>query len=75
MTDPARDGLISLSPYRARCVAAVFERMFPAGVHGPGAVDIGAVGYLDRALAGHDRHLREAYQLGLDALDRVARER
>ena len=75
MTDPARDGLISLSPYRARCVAAVFERMFPAGAHGPGAVDIGAVGYLDRALAGHDRHLREAYQLGLDALDRVARER
>jgi gluconate 2-dehydrogenase alpha chain len=73
--DPARDGLLSLSPHQARTVAAVFERMFPAGEDGPGAVEIGAVAFLDRALAGHDRHLRESYQLGLAALDRAARER
>ena len=72
MTDT---GLLSLSPYRARCVAAVFEAMFPAGPDHPGAVDIGAVAYLDRALAGHDRHQRDAYDLGLDALDREARRR
>ena len=69
------DGLLSLSPYRARCVAAVFEAMFPAGSDHPGAVEIGAVAYLDRALAGHDRHQRDAYDLGLDALDREARRR
>jgi len=68
-------GLLSLSPYRARCVAAVFEAMFPAGPDHPGAVEIGAVAYLDRALAGHDRHQRDAYDLGLDALDREARRR
>jgi gluconate 2-dehydrogenase alpha chain len=68
-------GLLSLSPYRARCVAAVFEAMFPAGPDHPGAVEIGAVVYLDRALAGHDRHQRDAYDLGLDALDREARRR
>ena len=72
MTDT---GLLSLSPYRARCVAAVFEAMFPAGSDHPGAVEIGAVAYLDRALAGHDRHQRDAYDLGLDALDREARRR
>ncbi len=73
--DPARDGLLSLNPHQARTVAALFERMFPAGEDGPGAVEIGAVTYLDRALAGHDRHLRESYQLGLAALDRAARDR
>jgi gluconate 2-dehydrogenase alpha chain len=72
--DPARDGLVTLSPYRARTVAAVFERMFPAGEDHPGAVEIGAVSYLDRALSGHDRHLCTDYQLGLDALDHAARD-
>lgn len=71
--DPDRDGLVSLNPYEARTVAAVFERMFPPGDDWPGAVALGAVTFLDRALAGHDRHLREAYHLGLAALDRAAR--
>jgi len=74
-TDPARDGLVSLSPYRAGTLAAIAERMFPAGPDHPGAVGIGVVTYVDRALAGHDRHLRDDYDLGLDALDRAARDR
>ncbi|WP_219415580.1 GMC family oxidoreductase [Pseudonocardia nigra] len=73
--DPGRDGLISLSPYEARIAAAIFERMFPPGPDFPGAVDIGVITYLDRALAGHDRHLRDIYHLGLAALDRAARDR
>jgi gluconate 2-dehydrogenase alpha chain len=71
--DPGRDGLVSLNPYEARTVAAVFERMFPPGRDWPGAVALGAVTFLDRALAGPDRDQREAYHLGLAALDRVAR--
>jgi gluconate 2-dehydrogenase alpha chain len=74
-SDPDRDGLISLNPYEGRTVAAVFERMFPACDDVPGAVGIGAVTYLDRALAGHDRDLRDTYHLGLGALDRAARDR
>lgn len=73
--DPSRDGLVNLNPYRAGTVAAVFERMFPADEHGPGAVEIGAVTYLDRALAGYERDKATAYVLGLDALDHCARER
>ena len=42
----------SLSRYEARTAAAVFERLFPADEHGPGAADIGVLTYLDRALAG-----------------------
>jgi gluconate 2-dehydrogenase alpha chain len=72
--DPARDGLVSLSPYEARVVAAVFDRMFPPDPDSPGAVDIGVVTYLDRALAGHERHRRDSYHLGLAALDGAARD-
>src|SRR3954453_2722167 len=72
--DPARDGLVSLNPYQARTAAAIFERMFPPGADNPGAVEIGVVTYLDRALAGHDRHLRDTYHLGLAALDNAARD-
>jgi gluconate 2-dehydrogenase alpha chain len=66
------EGLVSLTPYQARLLAAVFDRMFPPDATGPGAVDLGAVTYLDRALAGHERELRTDYQLGLEALDRAA---
>jgi gluconate 2-dehydrogenase alpha chain len=67
------EGLVSLSPYQARLVAAVFDRMFPPDDSGPGAVELGAVTYLDRALAGHEREYRTDYQLGLEALDQAAR--
>jgi gluconate 2-dehydrogenase alpha chain len=66
------EGLVSLTPYQARLLAAVFDRMFPPDATGPGAVDLGAVTYLDRALAGHERELRTDYQLGLEGLDRAA---
>src|SRR5215210_336170 len=67
--------LLVLTPYEAWTVAAVFERLFPADEHGPGATDIGAVTYLDRALAGAYRDRAEAYRIGLAALDLAARGR
>lgn len=67
--------LVSLNPYEARTAAAIFERMFPADEHGPGACEIGVVTYLDRALAGEYRDKIEAYRLGLATLDQIARKR
>ena len=67
--------LLVLTPYEARTAAAVFERLFPSDENGPGAIDIGVLAYLDRALAGAYRDKAEAYRLGLAALDLAARRR
>ena len=65
----------SLSPYEAGTAAAVFERLFPADEHGPGATGIGVLTYLDRALAGAYADKAETYRLGLAAVDLAARRR
>ena len=67
--------MIVLNPHEARTAAAIFERFFPADENGPGATEIGALTYVDRALAGAYRDELETYRLGLAALDRVARRR
>jgi gluconate 2-dehydrogenase alpha chain len=67
--------LLVLTPYEARTAAAVFERLFPSDENGPGAIDIGVLAYLDRALVGAYRDKAEAYRLGLAALDLAARRR
>ena len=36
----------------AQIAAAVFERMFPADEHDPGAKEIGVLKYVDQALGG-----------------------
>lgn len=69
------DGLLTLSPYEARVVATIWDRMFPADENGPAASELGAVTYLDRALAGAYAGQREQYRLGLQALDAAARKR
>src|ERR671914_1249350 len=67
--------LLVLTPYEARTVAAVFERLFPTGESSPGAIEIGVLTYLDLALAGAYQDKAEAYRLGLAALDLAARRR
>src|SRR5215217_6699922 len=67
--------LIALNPYEARTAAAIFERLFPADEHGPGATEIGVLTYVDRALAGPYNGKTETYRLGLAALDRAALDR
>jgi gluconate 2-dehydrogenase gamma chain len=52
---------------------AVVARLIPADATGPGAVEAGAVAYIDRALAGALSASRETYRRGLAALDRYAR--
>ncbi|MDQ4074971.1 MAG: gluconate 2-dehydrogenase subunit 3 family protein, partial [Chloroflexota bacterium] len=67
--------VVSLNPYEARTAAALFERLFPADENGPGAIEIGVVSYIDRALAGAYRDQAETYRVGLATLDLVARQR
>jgi gluconate 2-dehydrogenase alpha chain len=67
--------LLSLNPYEAQIAAAIFERMFPADELGPGATAIGALAYLDRALAGAYRGQLEDYRVGLATFDRAAQRR
>src|SRR3954464_1429372 len=67
--------LLVLTPYEARTATAVFERLFPSDENGPGAIEVGVLAYLDRALAGAYRDKAESYRLGLAALDLTARRR
>jgi gluconate 2-dehydrogenase alpha chain len=67
--------LLALTAREASCAAAVFERMFPSDMDGPGARQIGAVTYLDRALAGAYREHLPAYRNGLALLDSVSQTR
>jgi gluconate 2-dehydrogenase gamma chain len=63
-----------LSPNEARILAAIAERIFPA-TDSPGAVEAGAVDYIERALAGDYAECFSGYRKGLRAIDRHAREK
>lgn len=69
------EGLLALNGREARIVGSAFERMFPADDQGPGAGEIGATTYLDRALAGAYLDDLAAYRVGLALLDREADRR
>jgi gluconate 2-dehydrogenase alpha chain len=60
---------ISLNPYDAATLDAVFERMFPADNDGPGAAEIGVTDYVDKALGGAYADLQLFYRNGVAALD------
>lgn len=70
------DGLsfspITLSLLEVRTARAIFDCMFPADAYSPAASAIGVVDYVDRALGGAYAAHREAYRLGLAALNRSA---
>ncbi len=64
--------LLALTAREALTAAAVFARMFPADETGPGADAIGALTYLDRALAGPYRGHVPVYRTSLALLDRAS---
>ena len=63
----------NLTAEEARTIEAIMHRLIPTDENGPGAIDSGALNYLDRALGGALAKDREAYRIGLGALDRYAR--
>lgn len=71
--EQGREPLESLTADEAALLTAIAARLIPADANGPGAVEAGAVAYIDRALAGGLASSREAYRRGLAALERYAR--
>ena len=63
-----------LTRRETRILEAVADRIFPA-TDTPGAVEAGAVNYIEQALAGDYAPLLRLYRSGLRALDRHARRR
>ena len=64
--------LLALTVRQARFIDAIAGRILPA-TDTPGAVEAGAVFYIDRILAGPYPHLLSRYGRGLRALDKYAR--
>ncbi len=64
-----------LGPRLTDVLAAVHDRLFPAGRGQPGAVEIGSIGYVARALEDDPGDLAERYRMFLVTLDSVARKR
>ena len=64
--------LQALTGQQAQLVEAIAGRIFPA-TDTPGAVEAGALFYIDRALAGAHKHLLPQYRRGLKALERRAK--
>jgi gluconate 2-dehydrogenase gamma chain len=60
---------------RRRALIAAVDRVLPAGTDSPGAVELGAPDYIERALAAEHAGSLPAYERGLDALDAAAIER
>jgi gluconate 2-dehydrogenase gamma chain len=60
-----------LTAEESKILSAVAERIFPR-TDTPGAVEIGAVGYIEMALAGDYAALLPLYRQGLRALERCA---
>ena len=59
----------ALAPSQARALAALLDRMFPAGANHPGAGEIGATAYIAAALDGPYRGDAVTYRALLDVLD------
>lgn len=71
---PAREPLKALTAHEADLLDRIAELLVPSDEHGPGATEAMAVRYIDRALAGALSDQREAYRVGLEALERYAKQ-
>ncbi len=71
-TASAQAALAALTPSEARTLEAIVARLIPADENGPGAVEAGALNYIDRALGDALASSRQAYADGLAAVDAYA---
>jgi gluconate 2-dehydrogenase gamma chain len=71
---PAREPLRALTNHEADLLDRIADLLVPSDELGPGATEAMAVRYIDRALAGALAGQREAYRVGLEALERYARQ-
>ncbi|HXT53245.1 MAG TPA: gluconate 2-dehydrogenase subunit 3 family protein, partial [Candidatus Eisenbacteria bacterium] len=61
-----------LTPDQSKMLAAIADRIFPR-TETPGAVEIGAVQYIEAALAGDYAALAPLYRQGLRAIERCSK--
>jgi gluconate 2-dehydrogenase gamma chain len=71
---PAREALRALTSHQADLLDRVAELLVPSDDSGPGATEAMAVRYIDRALAGALADQRDAYRIGLEALETYAKK-
>ncbi len=71
---PAREPLKALTTHEADLLDRIAELLVPSDENGPGATEAMAVRYIDRALAGALADQRDAYRVGLEALERYAKQ-
>ncbi|MCY7417866.1 MAG: gluconate 2-dehydrogenase subunit 3 family protein [Chloroflexi bacterium] len=67
--EPRLDDLAFLTPHEGATIQALMGRIVPDDDLGPGAIEAGAVYYLDRALAGHLQLEQGRYRAAIRALD------
>ena len=65
---PARP-LINLTARETEILSAIVDRLIPSDELGPGALEAGALQYIDRALGGAESSSFDVYRTGLAALD------
>jgi len=70
---PPAGPLMNLTAHETEILAAMVDRLIPSDEMGPGALDAGALRFIDRALSEAESSQAEGYRSGLAALDRYAR--
>jgi gluconate 2-dehydrogenase gamma chain len=65
--------LMNLTAQETEILAAIVDRLIPSDEMGPGAIEAGALRYIDRALSEAESAQADAYRAGLAALDRYSR--
>jgi gluconate 2-dehydrogenase gamma chain len=65
--------LMNLTAAETEILSAMVDRLIPSDETGPGALDAGALRFIDRALSEAESASADAYRSGLAALDRYAR--
>jgi gluconate 2-dehydrogenase gamma chain len=65
--------LLNLTAAETEILAAMVDRLIPSDDLGPGALEAGALRFIDRALSEAESSSAEAYRAGIAALDRYSR--
>jgi gluconate 2-dehydrogenase gamma chain len=65
--------LLNLTAAETEILAAIVDRLIPADELGPGALEAGALRFIDRALSEAESSSADAYRAGIAALDRYSR--
>jgi gluconate 2-dehydrogenase gamma chain len=65
--------LLNLTAAETEILAAIVDRLIPSDELGPGALEAGALRFIDRALSEAESSSADAYRAGIAALDRYSR--